>query len=294
VISACGIAPISRGMYGDDRVVLGTRPGHGLAAVSAVPNRAAIDRLLWVPGLDQGRNPQVDGSILMSAYRSVHFGVNRGSCRVFRVDPTNGCETGHFDVPPPCGHAGGLAYAGVGELYIADTQVLFEMDLVSAFRDPAPAFRAFSLGPRLKGALAASGRNEIWIGTYEEDRSGKISSSTCCSRSPRRSRRAECRFCLRHPFDTDLRQDAAVAAAGKLWLSRSEIAWGALDGLDIASGRVERSYTISDGIEGISFNDVGRLWAVSEAGARHNRWVSPFFPIIFRFDVSRLKLAPGH
>jgi hypothetical protein len=64
----------------------------------------------------------VEGSLLISAYQSDRFGVNRGPCRVFRVDPGNGRETGHFDVPPPCGHAGGLAYDDDGKLYIADTR----------------------------------------------------------------------------------------------------------------------------------------------------------------------------
>jgi hypothetical protein len=34
----------------------------------------------------------------------------------------------------------------------------------------------------------------------------------------------------------------------------------------------------------------GQIWAVSEAGARHNRLVSPFFPVIFRLDIDRLAL----
>jgi hypothetical protein len=176
-IGACGIAPAPRDIHGSDHV-LGTRPSYGPAAVSTVPNRAAMDLLLWVPELDEGWNPQgladAEGSLLISAYRSDRFGVNRGPCRVFRVDPASGRATGHFDVPPPCGHAGGLAYAGAGKLYIADTKTLFEVDLANAFTDPVPAFRSFPLGPGLKGALAASGRSEIWIGTYEEDRPGRI------------------------------------------------------------------------------------------------------------------------
>jgi len=281
-------------MHGSDGVVLGTRPGYGPAAVSAVPNRAAMDRFLWVPGLNEGWNPQglaaVGGSLLISAYRSEHFGVNRGPCRVFRIDPVNGGETGHFDVPPPCGHAGGLAYAGAGELYIADTHTLFEVNLAGAFRDPLPAFRSFALGPGLKGALAASESSAVWIGTYEEDRPGRIFKF---------DRAVLDRLADGAVLSEDLAsttqtipayaQGAAVAASGELWVSRSEIAWGALDELDIAGGRAVRRYAVPGGIEGISFDDAGRMWAVSEAGARHNRWISPFFPVIFRLDLGRLQ-----
>ncbi len=177
-IGAGGISPVLRDIDAVDRAIRGTRPSYGPATVSTVPNLSAAGPLLWVPGLDEGWDPQglavVEDRLLISAYRSDRFGVNRGPCRVFRVDPATGRETGHFDVPPPCGHAGGLAYAGGGTLYITDTHTLFEIDLESAFVAPAPAFRTFPLGSRLRGALAASGRGEIWIGTYEEDRPGRI------------------------------------------------------------------------------------------------------------------------
>jgi hypothetical protein len=91
-------------------------------------------------------------------------------------------------------------------------------------------------------------------------------------------------------------QGAAVEPSGKLWVSRSEIGWGSLERLDIASGRVEQRYPVSGGIEGIAFDPAGRLWAVSEAGARHFRWRYPFFPVVFELDLRRLEpagQAPG-
>jgi hypothetical protein len=291
-IGACGVVPISRDLRRD--AVLGTVPSYGPVALSAVPNRGAMDRLLWVPGLDEGWNPQglavAEGSLLMSAYRSERFGVNRGPCRVFGVDPATGGETGHFDVPPPCGHAGGLAYAGAGKLYIADTHTLFEIDLAGAFAEPVPEFRSFPLGPGLKGALAASGPDEIWIGTYEENRPGRIFrfDRAALERLADRAVLSEQLASAKLPIPT-YAQGAAVAASKKLWVSRSEIGWGALEELDIASGRVERRYAVPSGIEGIAFDAAGRLWAVSEAGARHNRWASPFFPVIFRLEAGRLQ-----
>jgi sugar lactone lactonase YvrE len=294
-IGACGISPISRDMHGGDHAVLGTGPSYGPATVSAVPNLAAMGTLLWVPGLDEGWNPQglavVEGSLLISAYQSDRFAVNRGPCRVFRVDPGTGRETGHFDVPPPCGHAGGLAYDGDGKLYIADTHTLFEVDLKNAFADPVSAFRIIPLGPGLRGAIAASGRGEIWIGTYEEDRPGEIFKfdrgvlEGLLDRAVLSEGSASVAAII-----PSYAQGAAVTASGTLWVSRSEIGWGALEELDLASGRVARRYPVPGGIEGISFDGGGQIWAVSEAGARHNRWVSPFFPVIFRLDIDRLAL----
>ena len=144
---------------------------------ASVPNLAAANWLIWVPGLDQGWDPQglavARGSLFVSGYRSLGTWQNRGPCRVFRVDPESGRETGHFDVPIPCGHAGGLAYAGAGKLFIADTHTLFEVDLDRAFSGAAPKFRVFPLGPGLKGAFAVSGDGAIWIGDYEETRPAK-------------------------------------------------------------------------------------------------------------------------
>jgi hypothetical protein len=49
------------------------------------------------------------------------------------------------------------------------------------------------------------------------------------------------------------------------------------------------------GIEGIAFDQGGKLWAVSEAGARHvydnflAALVMPFFPLVFAIDPARLE-----
>jgi hypothetical protein len=293
VIGTCGISPVSRDIGALDHPVLGARPSYGPAAVSAVPNLAAAGALVWLPGLDEGWDPQglavVEGSLLISAYRSDRFGVNRGPCRVFRVDPATGRETGHFDLPPPCGHAGGLAYAGGGTLFIADTHTLFEVDLESAFTTGRPLFRTFPLAPGLRGALAVSGQDGIWIGTYEEDQPGRIFKFDLAVLkalgygSVLTEQLASAKLAI-----PSYAQGAAVAPCGKLWISRSEIGWGSLERLDMASGLVEQRYAVAGGIEGISFDASGRMWAVSEAGARHFPWHYPFFPVVFRLDVDRL------
>jgi hypothetical protein len=292
VIAACGISPALRD---NDLRILGARPSYGPLTVSAEPNLRAAGPLLWIPGLDQGWDPQglavADGSLLVSAYRSDRFGTNRGPCRVFRLDPASGHENGHFDVPPPCGHAGGLAYAGDGSLYITDTHTLFEVDLDSAFGNRTPSFRIFPLGPGLKGALAASGRGEIWIGSYEEERPGRV------LKYDRRVLKAltDRAMLTRELAATELTipsyaQGAAISF-GKLWISRSEIAWGSLEKLNLSDGRTMERYPAPGGIEGIAFDDTGALWAVSEAGARHFPGHYPFFPVIFRLDLNRMTPA---
>src|SRR5262249_7191642 len=149
-----------------------------------------------------------------------------------------------------------------------DTHALFEVELESAFTAPTPAFRTFPLGPGLKGALAASGQGEIWIGSYEEDRPG------CAFKFDVAALKALPDWAVLSQEMASARQiipsyaqGAAVAPSGTLWISRSEIAWGSLEALDILTGQVERRYPVSGGIEGIAFDAAGRLWAVSEAGA---------------------------
>lgn len=293
VIGACGVAAAWSGRDAAQPAILGTAPNYGPGAVTSVPNLAAAGPLLWMPGLDDGWTPQglafAAGNLLISAYRSERFAVNRGPCRVFRVNPASGRETGHFDVPAPCGHAGGLGYGGNGKLYIADTRALFEVDLARAFLEPAPPFRTFVLGPGLKGALAASGPEAIWLGTYEENMPGEIFKFDLgvLEGLPDRAMLDRERASIKLPIPS-YAQGAAVSS-GNLWISRSEIGWGSLERLDMAGGRTQERYPVAGGIEGIAIDDGGRLWAVSEAGARHFLWRWPFFPLVFRLDVARMK-----
>lgn len=83
-------------------------------------------------------------------------------------------------------------------------------------------------------------------------------------------------------------QGGAFDAAGNLWVSRSNIGWGFLDELDAGTGRLEKRFVIAAGTEGLVFDQRGRLWAVSEAGARLLPLRYPFFPLIFRLDPARL------
>jgi sugar lactone lactonase YvrE len=280
--------------------IAGTAPSYGPAGVSAVPNDDAINRRFWVPGLDAGYTPQglavVAGAVLVSAYRSTEFEVNRGPCRVFRLDSESGRETGEVDVPAPCGHAGGLAAAEGDALYVADTHTLFAVPLVQAFAGETPQFRRLPLGPGLVGALATSTPGAIWSGTYREDDQGRLyrfgREVLSRLRDGEMLRVADASAEIAIP---SYAQGAAFDRAGKLWVARSHVRWGELDRLDPATGAVEQRYAVAAGIEGIAFDRGGLMWAVSEAGARHvydnffAALVMPFFPLIFAIDPGRLE-----
>ena len=276
--------------------MLGRRPGYGPTSIGVVPNLAAANRLIWMPSLDQGWDPQglavAAGGIFVSAYRSSRAWVDRGPCRVFRIDPESGRETGHFNVPLPCGHAGGLAYAGAGKLFIADTRTLFEVDLGRAFSGRDPKFRVFPLGPGLKGAFAASGDGAIWIGDYEEDRPAKMFKfDLAMLRSLADGTVLRAAMAVASAPIPSWAQGGAIDGQGRLWVSRSDIGWGFLDRRDPATGRLQARWPIAPGTEGIAFDGSGQLWGVSEAGARHMPWRYPFFPLIFRLDPRRLVAA---
>jgi len=234
--------------------------------------------------------------LVVSGYISDTTDAHRGLCRVFRLDTTSGRETGRFDVPAPCGHAGGIAYAGDGVLYVADTHALFETTLSQAFGPMGVRFRVIPLAQELRGGLAGSGKGEIWIGTYDENRAGRLSKFSVTA--------------LRKLKDGELltpgmasalvpipsyAQGAAVDGGGRLWVTSSDYRWGRLAVIDPASGTEVARYEAPLGIEGISFDGSGNMWAVSEAGARHFyppllSMFIPFYPVIFEIGVQNLRL----
>jgi hypothetical protein len=296
IIATTGVSPVSYRLAAINRAILGQKPSYGPSSISAVPNLAAIDRLIWMPRLDDGWDPQglafAEGNLFISAYRSNGFWVNRGPCRVFRVDPETGAETGHFDVPPPCGHAGGLAYAGGKKLFIVDTHTLFEVDLDQAFTGSAPRLQVFPLGRGVKGAFAVSGRGEIGIGDYQEARRASIRGyGVAVLETLQHGAVLGSDAASRVVTIPSYAQGGAIGSDNALWVSRSNLGWGFLDKLDAVTGHLKRRYAIAAGTEGVVFDPAGQLWCVSEAGARHLPLRYPFFPVIFRLDPARLTPA---
>jgi streptogramin lyase len=84
-------------------------------------------------------------------------------------------------------------------------------------------------------------------------------------------------------------QGAAFDASGGLWISQSGRSAATLQKVDPRSGTVKQSCEMPPGLEDLSFDSQGRLWAVSEAGAgRHRDWPT-YYPLIFAFDPAKLK-----
>jgi outer membrane protein assembly factor BamB len=87
----------------------------------------------------------------------------------------------------------------------------------------------------------------------------------------------------------DQTQGAAVAADGFLWLAQSDGKFGRLQKVDAETGMVMASFAMPAGIEDLEFAADGRLWTVSEAGAR--RWSAwrTFYPLVFSVDPKVLR-----
>lgn len=272
----------------------GTAPSYGPATLAEVPNAAAIVRRFWSPGLDAGFNPQgldiASGTLFVSAYRSERSDQHRGPCRLFRLDARNGALLGQADVPSPCGHAGGVAAAQDGTVFVADTHDLFRAMSVTS------PFRRIGLGPGLVGALAASTPDAVWLGSYKENEQGRLYGfdvyRLVAFKEDAILSVADSHIQLPIP---SYAQGAAFDGAGRLWIARSDTRWGELVRLNPVTGAVEKRFATVPGIEGLAFGVDGLLWAVSEAGARHsydNWWapyVLPFYPLVFALDPRRLE-----
>ena len=102
----CSLVLISMPVFTVAADVLGKKPRHVWGGQSSVVNDQAITKMIWAPGIDDGYVPQgitvADGSVLLSGYQSTNPKVDRGPCRVFRVDAKTGAYTGRFDLPEAC------------------------------------------------------------------------------------------------------------------------------------------------------------------------------------------------
>jgi len=277
--------------------VLGKKPRHVWGGPSSVVNNQAITKTIWAPGIDDGYVPQgitvVEGSVLVSGYKSTDPKVDRGPCRVFKVDAQTGKYTSHFDLPEDCGHVGGLVYLGNGILVASDTRRLYKLDMNKAFQDgdaKNALLGVVRLAGDLKGSFVDFDGTSIFIGSYEkdskkakgfflpisifEDHNGKTIKEDIASKS--------------FPIAEEA-QGAAFDREGNLWMTCSSSKHGKLQKVDPNGGKVLTQYEMVIGIEDIGFDKDGRLWSVSEAGSlRWSKW-SETFPIVFQMDLTKLK-----
>lgn len=278
--------------------VLGTKPGYELPnAAGAMPNEQAMARRIWVPGLDDGYVPQglaTDGRyVLVSSYRSADPKVNTGPCRVFRVEIATGKDAGFFDMPAACTHAGGLAYLGGGTLVVADTRQLWRIDLERALATGKAegALRGtVKITGELRGSFTAFDGTDLWIGTWTKEapkaklfRLDPRLFDDYDGQTVNEDRAVET---LPIPLEA---QGAAFDRNGNIWVSMSNSREGALYRLDRKTGAVLARHDMMIGLEDLEFDDAGRLWGMSEAGARKYLHWTKHHPQIFEIDVAKLK-----
>lgn len=290
IVLACALLAAATAAHAG---VAGIRPAYSDRNPARPPNAAAIRARMWAPEIDLGYVPQgvtvAGDSVLLSAYNG-EGGSPR--CRLYRIERRRLALEGRFDLPPTCGHAGGLAWAGRGRLFVADTEHLFEIDLNKAF-DPARAgdavVRALSLRFPLRGSFLAWRDGALWIGEYTKPEPGRILRfplaliDAAAKGSELREEQASASL----PVATRS-QGAAFDRDGFLWLSQSSSQFGALQKIDPKTGKVLASYPMVAGIEDLGFDADGRLWTVSEAGAkRWHNWPT-FYPFLFSIDVRAL------
>ena len=289
---AAGCASVGGGDIG------GVPPSYLDQVTASVPNAEAIGRRFWTPALDEGFVPQgltiAEGALLVSSYHPMpDLKSNTGPCRVFRIDMGSGDITGSFDLPPgECTHSGGLAYLGNGQLMLADTRQLFRIDLEKAFASGQAqgAMKAVKIAGELRGSFAGANGSDAWIGTWTKD----PAHAHLWRLSPR----------FFDDFDgqeVDEKQGAvesvpiplevqglAFDGAGDPWVTASNGKWGKLYHLD-RQGAVKAQYEMVAGLEDIEFDDLGRLWGLSESGTRKYMTWATRFPNIFQVDVTKLR-----
>lgn len=270
---------------------LGRKPGYTARELSPFPNAQSITKRIWLPGLDDGYVPQgvtfQAGALFISSYRSTDPKRDRGSCRVFAVDPETGIVLSQLDLPPQCGHAGGIARGPGGNIVVADSRHIFEIEVSRRERGKLlRVVRAAALTGKLKGSFAAGEAEGLWLGAYE--RSGEPKFYLIPWTKLRQSKLSEVDASEAVPLPL-LAQGAAFDGKGDLWITRSGSRFGELMKLDRKTGAVLVRHAMPIGIEDISFEPGGALWSLSEAGSqRWNAW-SAFYPLAFGIDVDRLK-----
>jgi hypothetical protein len=263
---------------------LGKAPLVVRRALADPPNAAAIRARIWVPGLDEGFIPQglawSDGRIVLAGYVSTERTQDRGACRLLWIEPASGEAVRRLDLPPACGHAGGLARLENGKLLVADTHVVFIVGNLGVEQTT-----------RLDGALTGSfadfdGRH-VWLGRYDRA-GGKLWRFSPSSFLQPTLGEKDAVAAIDAP---PLMQGLAFDAEGRMWGTASGGSRGEILRLD-EFGRVVARYEAPAGIEDIAFSPDGKMWASSEAGARRWSHWATFFPLVFSIDMKALRETP--
>jgi hypothetical protein len=261
----------------------------GARAASVPSYQSTIGAKFAVPGHDDGFVPQglafLAGDLWLSGYLWPLAG--RQACRIYRLD-TRGRVKAARDLPTPCRHAGGIAAAG-RRLFVADSHRLIELDPNLLFRPGSHAdpVRVWALIRPVVGSFLAARGEDLWIGAYERRGKPKL------WRMPLAAIDAlpegagisglQASGAIPAPLTS---QGAAFAPDGALWVTQSGQKIGRLTRVDPASGAVRGRSNAPSGIEGVTFDGAGRMWAVSETGSKRWAGARAPFPYVYRIDVT--------
>jgi hypothetical protein len=261
----------------------GTRPSFVIRTLSDVPNRAAFAEHIWVPDIDAGFVPQglaySNGQLVLSAYRSTNSKQNHGPCRLFFIAPSTGAVTRRVDLPPSCGHAGGVAALADGRVVVADSRALYT---VKGSRVTAITI----LKGKLHAAFAEADSRSLWIGSYKKSGHGTLWQFPLTILG--KAAIDESHAVARHTIPARV-QGLALDHSGGMWLTVSGSRDGTLLKFDPVHNRVIARYAMPAGIDDLAVDGRGRIWAVSEAGSiRWSKWPTNY-PLLFAIDPARLQ-----
>ena len=272
----------------------GEAPTYSQRPLGPVPNMTAIDRQFWAPGLNERFVPQgvtvADGVLLVSAYLSADNKAGSGPTRIWAIDAETGAIRGQFDLPAPFTHAGGIAYAGKGKLYVADTRLIGRFDLGGALEtgDGAAAMDgSWPLAAPLRGSFMSFRQGMLWIGSWNPDANGRmfaIPERALVDGAPLTEAMAATSFAI-----PSRAQGAGFDPAGNLWISRSSSRIGELLKLDPATGAIRGTFQTAIGVEDLSFDPEGRMWTLSEAGSQRWQNWQTHYPMVYRLDPAKLQ-----
>lgn len=280
-----------------DAETLGKKPDYLQGVTASFPNDQAVTAKIWAPGLEDGFAPQglavVGRHVLVSAYQDTDSG--RPACRVFRLEVETGKPAGFFDMPAACRHAGGIAYIGGGNVVVADTRQLWRVELESALktgRAEGSIRGMIRLPTGMGAAFTFFDGKDPWVGVYtvvKDAANAKIYRIDMATFDRFDGQVITWENAVETLSIPALAQGGVFDAAGDIWLSASSSQIGALYRIERDTGKVLARYETVTGIEGISFDSRGKLWAISEAGARKYQHWKTQFPMIFEIDVAKLR-----